>query len=187
MSRIKIPGVGASEGMREMSNFVFPPGNYLLKVTDIETRDKEGVGGAVIGTTFQVKSEVLGAENLPASENVRDLVGKTYVDFIFVMSPDHPSYANETKIGGIVGEIGISQLKSFLDATGVKIKNDEFDEKKAIGSWIEVRVGSRTYKDKDGNDRTSNQVYEYTAHVDEKAVAESTPDEVEFDDDDLLD
>ena len=187
MAKIKIPGVGTSEGMRQMENTVFPPGNYLLKVTEIKTRDKADVAGTVVGTTFQISSEVLGAENLPASENVRDYAGKTYTDFIFVMSPDHPSYANETKIGGTVGEIGISQLKSFLDASGVKIKNDEFDETKAVGSWIEVRVGTRSYKDKDGNDRTGNQVYEYAPHVDEKAVAESTPDEVDFDDDDLLD
>ncbi len=183
-SKVRIPGIGKSEGMREMDFTVFPQGNYLLKVTDTETKDKE-FNGVITGTTFTIKSEVLGGENLPANENVRDYVGKTYTDFIFVMSPDHPSYANVTKIGGIVGEIGLASLKSFLDSANVKIKDDEFDESKAVGAWIEVQVGTRSWKDKDGNDKTGNQVYSYKAHVDESAEAEATPDAVVFEDDDV--
>jgi len=183
MAKMKIPNVGASEGMRQMDFTVFPPGEYLLKVTEVTTTDKEGDSGKVIGTTFQVSSEVLGAEKLPANENVRDYVGKTYVDFIFVMNENHPSYANVTKIGGIVGEIGLGSLKSFLDATGVKIVNDEFDETKAQGKWIEIRCGTRNWKDNQGNERHGNQVYEYKAHEDEVALADSKPDDVEFEDD----
>lgn len=184
MSKVRLPGIGKSEGMREMDFTVFPQGDYLLKVTSVEAADKT-VEDVVTGTTFTVKSEVLGAENLPANENVRDYVGKTYTDFIFVMSPDHPSYANVTKIGGTVGEIGLASLKSFLDATNVKIVKDEFDEGKAVGSWIEVRVGIRKWKDNNGQDRTGNQVYSYKPHVDETAEAEATPDAVVFEDDDI--
>ena len=182
MSKVKLPGIGKSEGMREMDFTVFPNGEYLLKVTSVEASDKT-VDDVVTGTTFTIKSEVLGAENLPANENVRDYVGKTYTDLIFVMSPDHPAYANVTKIGGTVGEIGLAALKSFLDAAGVKIIKDEFDESKAVGSWIEIRAGVRSWKDQQGQERTGNQVYAYKPHVDETAEAEATPDAVVFEDD----
>ena len=184
--KIKIPNISKSEGMRQMENLVFPPGDYLLKITDIKVTDKVGEDDTVVGTSFQIISEVLGAENLPAGEDIRKYVGKNFRDFIFVMSPEHPKYDVETSVGGTIGSIGVAQMKSFLDATGVKIVNDEFDEKKAIGAWIETRVGVRSYKDKDGVDRKGNQVYSYAPHVDEQKVAESTPDDVEFDDDDLL-
>lgn len=183
MAKMRIPGVGASEGMREMNFVPFPPGDYLLKVKDIDSKDKEGTDGKVVGVTFEVTSEVLGGENLPSNEDIRDWVGKDYKDFIFVMTPDHPSYANTTKVGGIVGEIGLASLKSFLTASGVKIVKDEFDEKKAVGSWIEVTVGTNKYKDKNGNDRVGNQVYSYRPHEDETASAESAPDDVTFEDD----
>ena len=185
MAKIKIPGVSASEGMRQM-NFVFPPGEYLLKITGVEVTDKTNLEDVVVGQTFQIQGEVLGGENLPSSENVKDYVGRTYTDFIFVMTPDHPSYAKETKTGGTVGEIGLGSLKSFLDAAGVAIKNDEFDEKKAINKWIEIRCGTRKWNDNDGNERTGNQVYEYRPHVDEEKEAAATPDAVVFEDDDIV-
>lgn len=179
--KMKIPGIGASEGMRQM-NMVFPPGEYLLKITDVTTTDKD-VDGVITGVTFQIQGEVLGAENLPANENPRTYVGRTYTDFIFVMSPDHPKYANETKTGGTVGEIGIANLKSFLDAAGVPIKGDEFDETKAKGKWIEIRCGTKKWTDNQGQEKTGNQVYEYRPHVDETAAAEAAPDDVSFEDD----
>jgi hypothetical protein len=184
MAKFKLPGISTSEGMKQMDYTTFPQGEYLLKIEEVTVADKTE-GDTVLGTTFTIKSKVLGADKLPANENVRDYVDKTYTDFIFVMAPAHPSYSNTTKIGGTVGAIGLSALKSFLDAAGVKIdKNDEFDEQKAVGKWIEVRVGVRGWKDQQGVDRKGNQVYEYRAHVDEAEVAETVP-AVTFEDDDL--
>lgn len=185
MSKVRIPGVGKSEGMIEGQFKPFPKGDYLIKVKSIEVEDKEGPGGDVVGVNFAVVSEVLGCENLPKNENPREYVGKEYRNWIFVMSPAHPSYANVTKIGGTVGEIGLASLKSFLDSAGVKIVKDEFDEQKAIGSWIEISVGPDSYVDnKTGEKRESNRIYSFKAHTDETAEAEATADVVVFEDDD---
>lgn len=180
-TKVKIPGVSASEGMRQMGPL--PSGDYLLKCTKVDTKDKSGMDEVVVGTTFQVSSEVLGCEKLPPTENPRDYVGRTFVDFIFVMSPNHPKYSDVTAGGSQIGMIGVGTLKSWLNVCKVPIKNDEFDEKKAVGKWFEVRIGTRSYKDAQGQDREGNVVYEYRQHEDEQAVAESAPDEVSFEDD----
>lgn len=179
MSKIKIPGVGSAEGMKQLGPL--PPGEYLLKVTKVETKDKTD-NGLVTGTTFVVTSQVLGAEKLPPTEAVRDYVDRPFSDFIFVMSPNHAKYEDVATNGTQIGMIGVNTLKSWLVACGVVIKNDEFDESKAIGKWYEARIGTRPYKDREGNDRVGNQVYEYRVHEDE-AVADAAPDAVEFEDD----
>lgn len=180
MSKIKIPGVGSAEGMKQLGPLA--PGEYLLKVTKVETKDKTDMEGVVTGTTFVVTSQVLGAEKLPPSESVRDYVDRPFTDFIFVMSPNHAKYADVAANGTQIGMIGVNTLKSWLVACGVTIKNDEFDESKAVGKWFEARIGTRPYKDATGQDRVGNTVYEYRVHTDESAE-ESAPDAVSFEDD----
>lgn len=180
MAKFSISGLGSSEGMRDNSFTIFPPGEYLFKVSEISINKKEDMMTKKhVGDTFVVKSIVENCEGLPASEDKKNFIGKTYVDFIFVMTPDHPSYAKEID-SGTVGMIGVDTLKSFLDATGNPIQGDSFNEQKSVNKYFEASIGMRKRKDKDGNMIDANKVWAYRSNEDK---VEATEEVAEFDED----
>ena len=161
MSKHSIPGLGASEGQKAGSFTIFPKGEYLMKVQAITINKKEDMATKkLVGQTFVVQSIVENCEKLPANEDKRDYIGKSFTDFIFVMTPDHPSYNNDTT-SGKVGMIGVDTLKSFLTASNNPIKGDAFNEQKSVGAYVEMSIGVRKRKDQDGNMVDANRVWEY--------------------------
>lgn len=166
----QVPGLANSTGMTVFEPL--PAGEYLLKVVALETTDKVE-GNTVVGTTFAYESVVENADNLPEGTEKSDVVGRSFKDFIFVMTPDHPKYNEKTKRGTPMGMIGVDTLKSFLDSVGVAIRADGFNEKAPIGRYFEATVGTRTYKDKTGADRTGNQINAYRPAGDVGSASET--------------
>lgn len=180
----KVPGLSQSEGRAVFEPL--PKAEYLLKVTAIETKDKDD-NGVITGTTFIVDSIVENAENLPAGVDKSEVVGKSLRDWIFVMSPEHPKYNDVTKSGGTIGMIGVDGLKSFLMAVRVEIRADGFNEQACVGRFYEASVGTRNFKDKQGNDKVGNTVDVYrpaeevgsTSVVDDADVPDDFEDDLE--------
>ncbi len=194
---VKLAGLASQKGdMKKGSYTLFPVGDYLLTAesftTEIVKDDEKAIKkGKAIAVNVSVVSVVGECENLPANEDGDSYIGKKFTDRIYVMTPNHVKYANDTAGDGTVGDIGLNALKSFLNAVGVKVsKENAFNEKAIPGKDFEVTMGTNTYDSKrSGKKQTGNQVNEY--RVAEEAVEEEEEvDEVEgeeVDDDSDLD
>lgn len=156
----KVPGLAASQGRQEFKPL--PPGEYLLKVTEIETESKMDSDNNVTGMNFIVSSMVENAQNLPDGTEKGEVIGKVLKEWIYIMGPENPRYSESTKSGGTLGQIGVDQLKSFLNAVSVPVKADGFNEKACVGKFYEVTLELDSYKDKTtGKERISNNVKAY--------------------------
>lgn len=155
----KVPGLAASKGREEFKPL--PPAEYLLKVTEIETENKTDDSNNVIGMNFIVSSVVENAENLPGDMEKGEVVGKVLKEWIYIMGEDHPRYSEATKYGGTLGQIGVDQLKSFLNAVKIPVKADGFNEKTCVGKYYEATLELDTYKGNDGKEKVSNSVKAY--------------------------
>ena len=167
----KIIGLSKSEGMKQFS-FVLPEGDYLLVIEDVEIEGKKDASGKLIAYNYKINCIVDNAENLPDGVSADEVIGKSYTEFLYVMTPEHPKFSNPTKSGSVVGMIGIDRLKSFLDACAITIKKDTFNEKKLKGAAFEATVGLREYKDKEGKKREGNKINEYRLCAEEEAEEE---------------
>ena len=131
--KTKRPGLYESKGEVVSEFQAYDKGNYYVEVDSFEEKQTQN------GNEMHVaKMIILNAEKEQADG--RNVEGMPIFHNMVIQDPDHQYY-----------QLGIDQLKNFLNAAGVKVnKEGLFDHKKAVGSKFWVELGKVNRKDEDG-------------------------------------